>query len=184
MLTGVRSVIPRLKASKLAPDACRAVAEELHAQRAAFTFSAAYAGETVQDLVAHFLGAYVRALPPQLAAAKACIQLCVDLGCRALAASVVERVADTSDVGLKLRVAEGQRRAREVMLPLLAWLVERKGKELDLVPDAGIEQLRSTGVKLYVNWILDPAFEIARVHVKTLLDAAVVGGNPTGFIKM
>ncbi|GJE87332.1 hypothetical protein PsYK624_034150 [Phanerochaete sordida] len=176
-------VVPRLKAMTLRPDACRALAEELHAQPPHFAFPAGYAGETVQDVVGHFLGAYVRALPQQLAAAQECIQLCVDVGCRALVAHVVERVADTADVSLKLRASEGQRRARDVMLPLLAWLVARRLKEPDVVPDAGVEKLRKAGVKLYLDWILGPAFEIARAHVTTLWEVTVVDGDPTSFVK-
>lgn len=73
------------------------------------------------------------------------IELCLDLRCKELVGTVMERVLQSAGSGTSALWTQDY--AQAVMLPLIAFCAERMRVNAEDVPSAELKKLQETGVK-------------------------------------
>lgn len=111
-------------------------------------------------------------------AAKTYVRICFQLGCPQLVGAVIERVISSSNA----TPADAEDCARSVMLPLAAFVTKQLRAHPAAPPVPQLETLRTTAMKLYLDWVEKNSRLMDRGEVAKLLAMCVVNRDPTVLI--
>ena len=111
-------------------------------------------------------------------AAKIYVQKCFKLGCPQLVGTVIERVISSSSA----TPTDAEDCAKSIMLPLATFVTEQLRVHPEAPPIPQVETLRTTAMKLYLDWVAKNSRLMDRREVAKLLAMCVVNGDATVFM--
>ncbi|KAA1473725.1 hypothetical protein DENSPDRAFT_823223 [Dentipellis sp. KUC8613] len=107
------------------------------------------------------------------------VSICFAVGCPDRVSDIVTKVMDVSP----LSASDAQECARNVMLPLATYCTALLLKNSDVTSIKGLNKLRHTGIKLYLDWICATADWLTKAEFEKLLNVTVLDGNPQVFLE-